>query len=360
MSQIIKKPGDSSVDKAASSRAKGGDRKTSALLMRLRKERARIIIASGIILIILIAVLVGLYMNSARFRTTIIRVDDTSIRMDYFLKRTWLAGADAISMLNVLTSEQVIKLEAAQFGIEVSPEEIDQELRNTFRGGSETISESEFNEWYRQQLNETELSDAEFKEVIRVNLLTTRLNEYLAEREPTVTEQVHLHAIRVTTPEEAIETRVRWEAGEDFADLARELSIDPQAQETGGDLGWLPPGVMNSLFDYVAFDLASGNVSVPIPTASGPTEEGDFYLFMVSEKADARVIDEDALQVLRATALDRWLPKATTLHQISWHGFNKRIDPETNTLVNHFDSETNAWVNWQLSKKQAAEPEPEG
>lgn len=310
----------------------------------LKGRRTGYIIASVVVTVILAILGVGYYLNyMAPFRLVVIRVDNIQITMDYLLKRTWLTREDAVSMLSALTNEQIIKLEAPLYGIEVSREDVDQQLREIARGESESISESEFKEWYRQQLNESELSDAEFRDFIRSRLLMARLNDYLAVRMPTVAEQVHLYAIRVKTYEEAIKVRLRWEAGENFADLAQEVSLD-ESKEKGGDLGWLPAGVMDPQFDNAVFDLASGNVSQPVPTIIQPTqetEEPEFYLFRVTEKADARELDEDALQVLRARALEFWLPQASTLHEVTWHGFN-----------NGFDSGTYAWMNWQLSKKQ--------
>jgi len=324
MAQSKKKETDNrSVEKAASPKA----------VAEARKGRwTPYIIVSVVIIVILIVVGVFYYQEYvAPYRITIIEVDDTSINMRYFLKRTKLAGADPFTMLTALTNEQIIKLEAPQYIGDVTQEDIDQALRGIARGESETISESEFKEWYRQQLNETELSNSEFREHVATNLLAARLHEYLAARVPTVAGQVHLHAIIVETYEDAEKTRARWEAGEDFADLAREVSMDEQSGEEGGDIGWWPRGV-NPWFDQ-GFNLSVGEVSQPLPTEVG------FFLLMVSERADAREIDEDSLQVLRGKVLEDWLSVATQFHEVSYHGFN-----------NGYDSETHAWINLQLAK----------
>jgi len=62
---------------------------------------------------------------------------------------------------------------------------------------------------------------------------------------------------------------------------------------------------------------------------------------MVSEKADDREVDEEPLQILKAKALDDWLleKRQEKKDEIEWYG-----------LKNGFDSETYAWINWQLSK----------
>jgi len=300
-----------------------------------------IIIASVVVAVILI--IFGFFYNQeyvAPFRRTIITVDDTSIDMGYFLKRTRLAVVDPFVMLDTLTNELLIKQGAPRYVGEVTPEDIERELRRVARGGSETISESEFKEWYRQRLNETGFSESEYREIAHTSLLAASLHEYLAERVPTVAEQVHLHIILFETYEDAEKIRARWEAGEDFADLAREASVDELSREKGGDFGWLPRGVMESNFDYVAFSLSPGDVSEALPYVSEPSStQVLYYLLMVSEKADARELDEDSLQRLRDRVLEDWLTIEMQFHEIGWHGLN-----------NGFDSYTDAWIRLQLEK----------
>jgi len=152
----------------------------------------------------------------------------------------------------------------------------------------------------------------------------------------TVAEQVHLHAILLETHEDAEEIRARWEAGEDFADLAREVSLDGVSGEEGGDLGWLPRSILPPGFDEVVFDdLTIGDVSEPLAYISDyQSEEIFYYLLMVSEKADDRELGEDSLQILKAQALDVWLLAEIKLHEVEWD----------------FNSEIYAWMNWQLAK----------
>ncbi|MFC1987905.1 peptidylprolyl isomerase [Chloroflexota bacterium] len=319
---------------------------SKAIDSTLKGKRTGFIIASVVIILILIIVGIGYYLSGdARYRSlNIITVDDTTIRMDYFIKRAGLAGADPMSMLFRLTHEQLIKLGAPRYGIEVSPEDIDQGLRIIASGGSGNISDNEFREWYRQQLNESKLSDAEYREITRTNLLAARLQEYLAERVPTVAEQVHLHAIILRTSEDAYEVRARWEAGEDFAGLAREVSLDEVSGEKGGDIGWFPGGVLSPELDYTAFSLNTYDVSEPIPynidTSSSGSEASStiYYLIMVSEKDASRELDENNLQGVRSQALTSWLSEETQFHEIKYN----------------FNSEIQAWINWQLSKSRPA------
>ena len=312
-------------------------------------KRTGFIIAAVVIIIILVIIGISYYPTYvAPFRSVIITMDDVSIRMDYFLKRCRAAGSDPLAMLTNLAQEELIKLEAPRYGIEVTPQDVDQQLRRIAAGQSESITESEFKEWYRQRLSETGLSNSEYKDIIATTLLSSYLYEYLVARMPTVAEQVHLHTILLDTEEEAEEVRARLEAGEDFADLARELSLDPISRENGGDLGWVPRGIAyESRYDSVIFDdLSTGIVSEPLAyydaSVTDPTSPAmvNYYLFMVSEKADAREVDEEYIPTLETNFFNSWLSQSMLLYDINYHGFN-----------NGFDSETYAWINWQLSKQ---------
>ncbi len=57
-------------------------------------------------------------------------------------------------------------------------------------------------------------------------------------------------------------------AGRDFAELASSLNVDV-TRKSGGDLGWVPPGLMVRAFDEVLFGLGAGEVGGPVQTTMG-------------------------------------------------------------------------------------------
>ena len=156
---------------------------SQAMLREPKRGWTGYIIVSLVIALILIIVGVFYYQQYvAPFSRTVIRVDDTTVSMGDVLKRARLSGTfDSMALLGALTNEQLVKIGAPRYGIEVSPEEVDRELRRRARGETESISEGEFKEWYRQQLNETRLSDSEYREIVHTQILTTRLHQYLRE-----------------------------------------------------------------------------------------------------------------------------------------------------------------------------------
>ena len=61
----------------------------------------------------------------------------------------------------------------------------------------------------------------------------------------------------------------RLQQGEDFADLARELSDDAGSASGGGDLGYAVRGSYDPAFEEALFSLEEGQVSEPVRTAFG-------------------------------------------------------------------------------------------
>jgi len=136
--------------------------------------------------------------------------------------------------------------------------------------------------------------------------------------------------------EEAEKIERKVEEGEDLDKLTKEVWREKESEGKVDDLGWLPRGVMTSEFDQIAFNLIIGDVSEPLPYVRDPASTEIFYdLLMVSEKADAREVDEDSLQILKAKALYVWLSEETKFHKIEWN----------------FNPEIYAWINWQLQRR---------
>ena len=89
------------------------------------------------------------------------------------------------------------------------------------------------------------------------------------------------------------EVAAKVEAGEDFAELAKEFSEGPSAPD-GGDLGSFQRGRMVPAFEEVAFNLEPGEVSGIVETQFG------YHLIKVAEKTEAGTMDfEEAKEAIR-------------------------------------------------------------
>jgi len=316
---------------------------------RPSQKRTRLILAAIVLGVLGLAIGIGYYVFYVMpFQHTIIKVNDVEISIDYFIRRMLIGSPtdDVFTMIETITNEELIRQGAPRYGIEVTEDELMEELRIGARGENETISDAEFKSWYLDQRNESGLSDTEFKDLIRTQIMGFRLQQLFAERVSTVTEQVHLHYILFPTYEDAVEATTRLENGEDFADLAREYAIDEASAELGGDMGWWPRDALG-LQQGTTFLTPPGRMfSLGIGQVSDPTmldqESMMFAIFMVSERAAARDIDESMLELVKSRQIEMWLMSEMSIQAITLHGQN-----------NGFDSETHNWILWQLSRRQS-------
>ena len=74
--------------------------------------------------------------------------------------------------------------------------------------------------------------------------------------------------ILVDTEEQCMQLKERIEAGEDFAEIAREYSSCPSKAQ-GGDLGQFGPGMMVKEFDEVVFSADVNTLQGPVKTQFG-------------------------------------------------------------------------------------------
>ena len=308
-----------------------------------RTRRITYIIASLVIAAAIVLVGVAYYQQYvAPFQKVVITIDNVpTIKMRYFLERAKLANTNGLATIENLTNEEVLKLAETKYGISISQEDISKALRNQAAGGDNTtISDVEFNEWYRQLLNENKVTDKVYRDMVGASLRVNLFQEYVNKTIPELLDHAHVYAIFVSTYDEAVNLKKRIDSGEDFGKVAREISIDKTSGEQGGEVGWIPKGV--SLFNNDPFSLEVGKASDVLAvvdesstsssSSSTPTVQA-YYVEIVTEM-DKRTVDSYYLSEVQNTAYQQWLNDETKAHNVKWN-YNSTID---------------AWLSWELSK----------
>jgi parvulin-like peptidyl-prolyl isomerase len=252
-----------------------------------QKKRQRRILIAGIAVIATVGGILGSGWYAKEYQPlqqTVIRVNDTEFSMQYYIdilefNYMYSISADEKTFIeqNELIRQEV---EAGDFGITVSDSEIDEAIRS-----------------YDPPLGR-EYRDVA-RDVARVNVLMDKLlNEHFEQEVPLSAEQRHIMAMLLESEDQATEVRTRLENGEDFEQLAGELSLEDFSKTNNGNLGWHPRGILSDLLalsvpeDY-AFTAEVGVLSQPIYDEDQPKEVG-YWVIEVLERDEA---DEEEKKV---------------------------------------------------------------
>jgi parvulin-like peptidyl-prolyl isomerase len=196
-------------------------------------------------------------------------------------------------VLDLLIEQELIRQEAAAQGISVSDVQVDAAINEMIAESGEEY----FNGWLAGNFYSLE----EFRELIRMDILSTQLLTPVIEAVPTRAEQVHARHILVNSQEVADDVLARLQAGEDFAALAAEYSVDVTTRDTGGDLGWFPRGgLLVPEVEEIAFSQQPGQISDVLMTAWG------YHIVQTLEFDPDREIEAETRQRLLEQAKEEW------------------------------------------------------
>ncbi len=122
--------------------------------------------------------------------------------------------------------------------------------------------------------------------------------------------RVHARHILVETEEDARQALERLAAGEDFAALAAELSIDADARGNGGNLGFLTADQMPEPFAEAVFAAAVGDLVGPVQTEYG---------YHVIQVLDSRVqmLTPDQYDEIKAVHFQNWLRREVNAVEVN-------------------------------------------
>jgi len=153
--------------------------------------------------------------------------------------------------------------------------------------------------------------------------------EEVAETEERTEEEAQLQVMLLGSEQEAQEVIARLEGGEDFGELAKELSQHSESKEDGGDLGWLASGEINPVYQDFVLNAEPGTLSEPIKDEA-VTTRGGYWLVEVLDEEDNRQIEDSDRDFFKQKALDEWVSSL-------W-------DNPENEVESYLDEEKQAWA----------------
>jgi len=240
-------------------------------------------------------------------------------------------------VLEMMIEDELVRQGAQERGITVTEEEIDRAIEESYGYQREpvtptptlpSVTKEEFEQAYQQDLSalaQAGLSEEFYRGMARRVLLHSKMWEVIGQDVPTSEEQVRVRRIVLETEEEAEAIRQRLDAGEDFATLAQELSIDESTRENGGDVGWMAFDERDLPFSAMAFQLEVGEVSQVIGTTRG------YEILKLEDKDEDRELDPTMLEVRKNTAFSRWLNDLEAEATIERYWSQEKVPPDAIT-----------------------------
>jgi|GEM_PF-783514 len=245
----------------------------------LRRYRPEIVVAIALITLITATTLSSSKEENSNLldlSSPIAIVNGVEIPYSFFYNM--LEARVGFETLQNLVIYQIVKAEADRLGIEISDEEIDQELNRLilYQFGSEDA--------FLNQLNQARMTIGEVRSQIWIELVCRAI----AMNEVSVTEdevkaffdehkaeyydkgeRVEVRQILTKTEEDANAILKELKAGGDFAKIAVEKSLDTATAADGGYIGIIERGIMVEEFEEAAFNANKGDIVGPVKTSYG-------------------------------------------------------------------------------------------
>jgi foldase protein PrsA len=256
------------------------------------------------------AVLSDYLADRNRPNATAVRVDDVKYNLRYFTSRVKTlvqsqGGAGAVAptqavtdMIDQLVEEVIMRRYGSEFEVVASEEEISTDIAT--RMGLTGADDPNFQARFQEELARTGISESQYRDMSAAAVIRKELLDKFSAEVPANAESIRYRQILVRDQAAADGLRERIEAGEDFATLAQENSFDTVTKSQGGEVGWVPRGILDEQLEEQLFGQEVNAVST---YSTG----GGAYVLQVEEKAADREIDENQKTVLAQKKLADWV-----------------------------------------------------
>ncbi len=217
-----------------------------------------------------------------------------------------------ISAVTELTNVELMRAEAAALGVSIDDAAIDAALDAFVRGPGDPAEDFDFQETFAEVRDQTQLAESTIRSFIADRALADAVADHLVARLDPVPAQIRAAQIVVSTEADADTVVARLDAFQPFDLVAEQASTDTESAASGGDLGWLPRGLMPEAWDEAAFALRPGNRSKPVSTSLG------WHVILVHEFSPSRNLDPDTAERRRQVTYDNWLQTLRTTADVEF------------------------------------------
>lgn len=239
----------------------------------------------------------SIYFTSPKQRTgadSVATVNGVGIKQQQLFDAL-IKGGNGSSALEGLITYELVRQAADSQGIMITDEDIQRELNVIIKSmGSRENFELALEQYQmtEEDLQPDLLYQARLRKLLasQIKITDDAVRTYYDQNKDSfgTPEQVKASHILVETKAEADAIYTQLKNGADFAQLAKDKSIDTGSGAGGGDLGYFERGIMVPEFEDAAFSLKVGEISSPVQSQYG------YHLIVVSDHKAAvtRTFDE--------------------------------------------------------------------
>jgi parvulin-like peptidyl-prolyl isomerase len=195
-------------------------------------------------------------------------------------------------VLNWMVDQQIIQQAAAAQGVTVSQGAIDGQIQR-MRG----TDAQRFDAW----LSANGMTLASLQDQVRLDLLTAAMRDRVTAGVARNTPHLHVRHILISERGVAEDVLRQLRAGANFIALAKKYSEDQSTRNAGGDLGFMPSGVMPPRFEQAAFALQPGQISDIIESPAG------FQIIQLVEIDPTHLVSDDYWPLVQQRAFEEWM-----------------------------------------------------
>jgi hypothetical protein len=280
------------------------------------KQRQLLLVGAGFVVAAVIALLAyGWFTSSFQPpRKTIAEVSGAPIKLKELVAYSALESFDAGGTLNPQTGlnsiirDTVVRTFASEVGVDVTAQEIDEVVIRRFDAIPADASEtpdalSEVGQTALDVfLTAFNVTEGEYRDWLAGRIFVSELQAHFNDEVPEAAEQVFVEWIVTESMVTAQDAADRIIAGEEFAAVADELTVERVVSGPGGVVGWMPEGAVAEL-DSILFaeELVLDELIGPLVTSAGSV------LLRVSDGPSEQPLEPVMKGFVGANALQSWL-----------------------------------------------------
>ena len=243
-------------------------------------------------------------------------------------------GSSLFQSLQLLAENEIASLYATEYGLTVDDWEIDEAFflklgfYNDFN--LDTIEdENAFKEKKIQFLNQIQINEKKYKEIVRKSLFREKLRRELSREIPTLQEHKYVFEIALEDISQSNINKIQREinSNSDIGKIVKKYSIDPNSIRGAGDFGWIPKGIMPEL-DSLIFGTDQDNYLKP-KELSEPyidQENSVFKLYVISDVKKSFELSEENFEQISNNVLINFFNERSRIVDMQYGLDNETFD----------------------------------